>query len=54
MPNKKENKTCPSYDSGFCETAPTIETKKCADLIKTCQWKNYNFSKNKNKKMKGE
>lgn len=28
----KENKLCPSYDCGFCETSPTPQSMKCNEL----------------------
>jgi len=40
----KENKNCPSYDSGFCETYPTPYQMKCKDIT-SCIWKNTSFKK---------
>lgn len=37
-----ENKSCPSYNCGFCETAPLTESAKCSELPK-CKWKHYVF-----------
>lgn len=33
----KENKKCPSYDSGYCVTAPTPYSIKCSDMT-GCAW----------------
>lgn len=34
----KENKKCPSYDGGYCNTAPFPYSVKCSDL-NDCAWK---------------
>ena len=39
-----ENKTCPSYEGGDCDTYPTPYSVKCADVINGCKWKNTNFN----------
>lgn len=35
----KENKKCPSYDNGTCESAPMPYSVKCSDM-KDCVWHN--------------
>lgn len=44
MTKEKENKTCPSYDSGFCETYIAPYQAKCKD-IPSCIWKDTDFKK---------
>ena len=41
-----ENKHCPSYDCGFCETFPTPYSVKCGgEETKNCKWLKFDFTK---------
>lgn len=41
-----ENKHCPSYDCGFCETFPIPYSVKCGgEETKNCKWLNFDFTK---------
>ena len=41
----KENKSCPSYDYGICNTYPAMETVKCENVNEKCRWRDFDFTK---------
>ena len=49
----KENKLCPSYDCGFCETSPFPYSVKCKDLT-NCAWHDMARFKKNYKEVFGE